>query len=410
LPKCLLTREEIALVGERCRDKESSAMNRADTHLGNWRQPPNNRWAFNHVRELVPTARVRGARIPARLPRRTADLLSLAVAAPDGRTMPLEEVVRLTFTDSLMVLKHGAVLCEWYAHADALREPHVIFSISKSVTGALAGCLVADGLLDPEAKVAAYVPEIADSAHGDATVRHVLDMTVSLDFEENYLDQTGAFARYRMATGWNPSPRPADLKSFFTELKRLGRPHGQRFAYQSPNSDLLGWILERAARQPFATLLSERIWQPLAASDAEITVDRLGAPRTAGGICMRIEDLALFSEMMRNRGTARGRPVVPGAWIDDIRTAGSRQAWLDGDLVNLLPAGRYRSQWYQTGNDHDAFCAIGIHGQWIYVDPKAAMVVVKQSSQPTPVDDGLDQLTLAAFAALGQALSASGAA
>jgi CubicO group peptidase (beta-lactamase class C family) len=235
-------------------------------------------------------------------------------------------------------------------------------------------------------------------------------MTVSLDFEENYLDQTGAFARYRMATGWNPSPRPADLKSFFTELKRLGRPHGQRFAYQSPNSDLLGWILERAARQPFATLLSERIWQPLGASDAEITVDRLGAPRTAGGICMRIEDLALFSEMMRNRGTARGRPVVPGAWIDDIRTAGSRQAWLDGDLVNLLPAGRYRSQWYQTGNDHDAFCAIGIHGQWIYVDPKAAMVVVKQSSQPTPVDDGLDQLTLAAFAALGQALSASGAA
>jgi CubicO group peptidase (beta-lactamase class C family) len=385
-------------------------MTRADTHLGNWRQPPHNRWAFNHVRELVSTARVAGARRPRRLQRRTSDLSSLIVAAPDGRTVPLHEVIRLTFTDALMVMQHGTVLYEWYAHADAMREPHVIFSISKSLTGTLAGCLVADGLLDVEAPVAAYVPEVAQSAYGDATVRHVLDMTVSLDFEENYLDATGAFARYRMATGWNPSPHPADLKSFLAELKRLSRPHGQRFAYQSPNSDLLGWILERAARQPFASLLSARIWQPLGASDAEVTVDRLGAARTAGGICMRIEDLALFAEMMRNRGIAGGRPVVPGAWIDNIRTAGNRQAWLDGDLVNLLPAGCYRSQWYQTGNDRGAFCAIGIHGQWIYVDPPAAMVAVKQSSQPTPVDDGLDQLTLAAFAALAQAVSGSSAA
>jgi CubicO group peptidase (beta-lactamase class C family) len=377
-------------------------MNRAGTHLGNWREPPHNRWAFNHVREVVPTVRVAGARRPMRLPRRTVDLATLAVAAPDGRTLPLQEVIRLTFTDALMVVRQGAVIYEWYAHADAAREPHILFSVSKSMTGALAGCLVADGLLDVEAPVRTYVPEIEASAYGDATVRHVLDMTVSLDFEENYLDQTGVFARYRMATGWNPSPGPADLKSFLSELARLSRPHGQRFAYQSPNSDLLGWILERAARQPFASLLSERIWQPLGAGDAEITVDRLGASRTAGGICATIADLALFGEMMRNRGFARARPIVPGSWIDDIRTVGSRQAWLDGEMVNLLPAGRYRSQWYQTGNDHGAFCAVGIHGQWIYVDPVAAMVVVKQSSGPTPVDDALDQLTLASFAALVQ--------
>jgi CubicO group peptidase (beta-lactamase class C family) len=377
-------------------------MNRADTHLGNWREAPNNRWAFNHVREIVPTARVAGALHPTRLPRRTVDRADLAVVAPDGRTAPLHEVIRLTFTDALMVLQHGTVIYEWYAHADAMREPHVLFSVSKSVTGTLAGCLVADGLLDVEAPVAAYVPEVEASAYGDATVRHVLDMTVSLDFEENYLDQTGAFARYRMATGWNPTSKPADLKSFLVELGRLSRPHGQRFAYRSPNSDLLGWILERAARQPLATLLSERIWQPLGAGDAEITVDRLGAPRTAGGICATIEDLALFGEMMRNRGVSGGRPIVPGSWIDDIRNGGSRQAWLDGDLVNLLPAGRYRSQWYQTGNASGAFCAVGIHGQWIYVDPLAAMVVVKQSSQPTPVDEPLDQLTLASFAALAQ--------
>src|SRR5262245_44207995 len=396
-----------------CRDwnEERSAMNRNDTQLGNWRQAPNNRWAFNHLREVVPTARIAGARTPRRLPRRTGDLSGLAVAAPDGRTMALDEVIRMTFTDALMVLRHGTVFYEWYAHGDAMREPHVIFSVSKSVTGTLAGCLVGDGLLDVEAKVPTYVPEVAaDSAYGNATVRQVLDMTVSLDFEENYLDETGVFARYRMATGWNPSPKLADLKRFLGELQPSSRPHGQRFAYQSPNSDLLGWILERAGGQPLARLLSERIWQPLGASDAEITLDGLGTARTAGGMCVKIEDLALFAEMMRNRGLGAGRPLVPGAWIDDIRTAGSRQAWLDGDLVKLLPAGRYRSQWYQTGNDHGAFCAVGIHGQWIYVDPLTAVVVVKQSSQPTPVDDGLDQLTLAALAALSVAVSGSSAA
>jgi CubicO group peptidase (beta-lactamase class C family) len=378
-------------------------MTRADTHLGNWREPPHNRWAFNHVREIVPTARVAGSRQPSRLPRRTVDLATLEVVAPGGRTLPLQEVIRLTFTDALMVVRKGSVVYEWYAHAAAAREPHILFSVSKSLTGTLAGCLVADGLLDVEAPVRTYIPEVEGSAYHDATVRHVLDMTVSLDFAENYLDRSGIFARYRMATGWNPSPEPADLRSFLIELGRQSRPHGQCFAYQSPNSDLLGWILERAARRPFADLLSERIWQPLGAGDAEITVDRLGAARTAGGICATIADLALFGELMRNRGVARGRPIVPGSWIDDIRSAGSRQAWLDGDLVNLFPAGRYRSQWYQTGNDHDAFCAVGIHGQWIYVDPVSAMVVVKQSSQPTPVDDALDQLTLASFAALGQA-------
>src|SRR5262245_44057503 len=267
-------------------------MTRADTHLGNWREPPLNRWAFNHVREIVPTVRVAGSRQPSRLPRRTVDLATLEVVAPDGRTLPLQEVIRLTSTDALMVVRQGCVVYEWYAHADAAREPHILFSVSKSMTGALAGCLVADGLLDVEAPVRTYVPEVEGSAYDDATVRHLLDMTVSLDFEENYLDRSGAFARYRVATGWNPSPDPADLKSFLVELGRLSRPHGQRFAYQSPNSDLLGWILERAARQPFADLLSERIWQPLGAGDAEITVDRLGASRTAGGICATIADLA----------------------------------------------------------------------------------------------------------------------
>jgi hypothetical protein len=108
---------------------------------------------------------------------------------------------------------------------------------------------------------------------------------------------------------------------------------------------------------------------------------------------------------MRCRGLVNGRQVVPGWWIDDILSNGDRQAWLKGEMKALVPEGRYRSKWCLTGNGHDAFFALGIHGQWIYVDPPAAVVIAKQSSQPAPVEDAMDRLHLRGFDAIARALS-----
>jgi len=164
-------------------------------------------------------------------------------------------------------------------------------------------------------------------------------------------------------------------------------------------------ILERASGIRYARLSSELLWQPMGPEfDAEIAVDRLGAPRSAGGISAALRDLARFGELMRRRGMAGNRQVLPGWWIDDIRANGDPAAWQKGEMAHLLPRGRYRSKWYSIGDDHDAFCAIGIHGQWIYVDPAAEMVIVKLSSQPLAVDDAMDKLSLAGFHALGAAL------
>jgi CubicO group peptidase (beta-lactamase class C family) len=96
---------------------------------------------------------------------------------------------------------------------------------------------------------------------------------------------------------------------------------------------------------------------------------------------------------------------VPRWWIEDILTNGDRHAWLaQPTAAKFLPAGRYRNQWYMVGNDSGAHCAIGIHGQWIYIDPAAEMVIAKLSSQPLPVDVATDHLLLAAFAAIAGAL------
>ena len=171
---------------------------------------------------------------------------------------------------------------------------------------------------------------------------------------------------------------------------------------------MLGWILERAGGKPFAHLLSELIWRKIGAeSDAHITVDRVGAARSAGGICVTLRDLARFGEMVRGFGRVGNEQIVPRRWIEDILTNGDQRAWLaQPTAARFLPAGRYRSKWYMIGNASGAYCAIGIHGQWIYIDPTAEMVIAKLSSQPQPLNEGIDHLLLAGFAAIADALRA----
>jgi len=380
--------------------------------LANWRLPPWNCYAFHHVAEVLPVSRV--AHEPARVsawsqaPRAIGDV---AFAAPDGTAWTVDRLLPNTATDGFLVLHKGRLAFEWYGNGLKPTDPHIVFSVSKSITGILAGILADRGQLDPDAPVTRYIPEAAGSVYGDCTVRHVLDMSVGIAFVENYLDTTGDFARYRAATGWNPVANPAlagDLRSFLVTLRRDENPHGAKFHYVSPNSDLLGWILERAGGAPYAKLLSDLIWSRLGAeADAHVTIDKLGAARSAGGICVVLRDLARFGEMVRNFGHAGGEQIVPRLWIEDILNNGDRRAWLaQPTAAKFLPNGRYRSQWYMIGNASGAHCAVGIHGQWIYIDPAAEMVIVKLSSQPLPLDEGIDTLLLAAFDAIASALRA----
>ncbi len=379
----------------------------ASVTLANWRLAPHNRRSFRNVDTLLPCRTIAAGQALPLAHGPDLDLREVVVKWRDS-TYTVADALAATYSDGFMVLRDGKILCEVYGNGDPASR-HILFSVSKSVTGALAGVLAASGELDPKLPVVTYVPELASSAYGDCTVQHVLDMTVDVGFVEDYLDPKGDFARYRAATGWNP-PNPEfggeTLHGFIATLPRGGGEHGASFHYVSPNSDLLGWILERAAGAPFDQLLSRLIWQPMGAEqDAFITVDHDGAPRTAGGICTSLRDLARFGELMRKGGTVGGKQIIPRSWIDDILQNGDPQAWQRGSMAALFPAGRYRSQWYVPGDAPGSFCAIGIHGQWIYADPTTSMVAVKQSSQPLPVDDDLDRLNLAIFRAVSAHLA-----
>lgn len=371
---------------------------RDEVTLANWRTYPFNKWSFQNVGELVPSApipAVNGSEIPMQ---DISGLLSETVSLGSKQETGADFLAR-SYTDALTVMKDGRIVGDWTAQNMQQGARHIIFSISKSLTAILAGIVEGEALLDPEAPVARYVPEAAGSAYGDATVRHVLDMVVSIDIDEAYTDPDSAYGRYRKATLWNPGGGAESLTSFLMTLPRLDEDHGETFRYRSPNSDLLGMVIERATGRRIPDLLGEKLWQPLGAkNEASITVDMEGAARTAGGMSVTARDLARIGEMMRQGGMANGRRVVPESWVRDTTNAGSAEAWQKGAMVHLFPQGRYRNKWYQPGDG--SFCGIGIHGQWLYVDPSAGTVIVKMSSQPEPVDDPLDIECVSFFQAL----------
>lgn len=376
--------------------------------LANWRNAPFSSWSFHNVRRLLPTDGLPGCPSGRPFALESRDLNQLAVTGEQGQPSTLTDLLNATYTSGFLVLHRGQLVYEWYDRGLQAERPHIIFSVTKSVTGALVGILAERGLLDPEGPIVEVLPEVAGSAYGDATIRHLLDMTVGCGFVEDYENPTAEYLAYRASSGWNPSPDrdQVDQRSFLAGLTPGGPPHGYAFHYVSPNSDLLGWVIERAAGTSFAALLSREIWQPMGAEgEAYITLDRLGAPRTAGGLCVTGRDLARFGELMRLRGCLNGKQILPRWWVDDIYGAGDREAWQRGNFAEFLPQGRYRSKWYQLGDREGTLFGIGIHGQWLVIDPTNETVIVKLSAHPVASNDGADKVMMAAFKTVSATLA-----
>lgn len=370
----------------------------------NWRDAPWNVWAFRHVHELIPSARIAATPGLAEPPLVDAEALTRHELEIGGERRTVASILRETWTDAITVMRGGRIVADFHAPNFALQSRHILFSASKSVAGLLAGMLYGDGLLDPEAPVAHYVPELARSAFGDARVRHVLDMRTSLAFNEDYLDPNGIYARYRRAGLLDPrrdgEPRETVLELLAALPKGEGE-HGGPFHYCSPNSDVLGLVIERASGERYADFASRRLWQALdLRQDGCVTVDIAGTARSGGGLCMGVRDLARVGELVRLGGNHQGRRLIPADWMEDTLTGGSAEAWRQGDFSDWLPNGKYRNKWYQLGNASGACFAIGIHGQWLYVDRANETVIAKFSSQPWPTNNDVKHLNLALFEAL----------
>lgn len=221
--------------------------------LANWRQAPFSAWGFRNVRRLVPTADIAASGHAIPLESSLEDISHVGFAGHDGKPTTVGRALPATNTDAFIVLRRGYIAAEWYGPGMSATTPHIVFSVSKSICGALGGILADRGLLDPDAPVIDYVPELKSSVYAGCAVRHLLDMAVGIAFTEDYDDPAGDVARYRHAVGWDPLPpgqEAIDLRSFLKVQKPDGQRHGELFHYVSTNTDVLGWVYERACKNP----------------------------------------------------------------------------------------------------------------------------------------------------------------
>ncbi|RUO30449.1 6-aminohexanoate hydrolase [Aliidiomarina soli] len=387
---------------------------------------PKLRWTVCHIRELMPTTQVsRGLAAPSSLDYAMPDAAEERTGSDVGavvNSMLRDEINNLTFTplnsetemswresldanytDGLLVMHKGQVVYEYYSGCLDESRQHAAMSMTKSLTGLLAEILVAEGTLDDTARVDTFVPELADSAFGDATVRQVMDMTTALQFSENYADPNADIWQYSRAA--SPLPKPADYtgpNGYFEYLQTVEKDgeHGEAFGYRTVNSDALGWIISRTSGDAVSTLLSERIWQHIdAEQDAYMTVDALGTPFAGGGLSAGLRDLARIGQLMLNQGQAGDRQVFPADVVASIEGGGNQEAFAKAEY-STLPGASYRSMWWVLHNENGAYAARGVHGQTIYVDPTAEMVIVRFASFPQASNSLIDPTSLPAYAAL----------
>ncbi|WP_448145670.1 serine hydrolase domain-containing protein [Pseudomonas silesiensis] len=378
---------------------------------GSYFQFPAMRWSVSNFRQLMPTINVsRGLGAPVPLQSALRNDIDAISFVPLGAkaSMTWDQSLAATYTDGIVVMHRGKVVYERYFGVLKPEGQHAAMSVTKSVVGTLGAMLIAEGLIDPSKHVADYVPELASSAFGSATVRQVLDMTTGLKYSEDYADPNAEV--WAHAKAGSPLPKPKDYtgpRSYYEFLQtvQLQGEHGRAFAYKTVNSDVLGWVIARVTGRNVAQLLSERIWSRLGAEqDAYFTVDSIGTPFAGGGLNTGLRDLARFGEMLRNDGAFNGQQIVPKAVVDDIRHGGEKQAFAKAGY-DLLKGWSYRSMWWVTDKDGGAFMARGVYGQRIYVDPNAEMVIVRYASHPVAANSANDPVTLPAFEAMAQYLS-----
>jgi CubicO group peptidase (beta-lactamase class C family) len=369
---------------------------------------PYNRWSFQNIQKLNPTADVwRGNGPVARFDEEPGDIDAVPYQRRDGTTYTFGEMPELSYTDGIAVLHQGKMIYERYLNGMQAHTRHAWASASKSMTGTLAAMLAYEGLFDLEAPATTYLLELNESGWASATVRQVMDMTTAITFAEGepdpLLGQPGmahpSMVENWMSSvtmGWRARPHgytgPETSYDLLATMRKAGR-HGERFTYLTPNTDILAWIMKRLLDMPLADIMHERIWSKLGVErDACWVVGPTTEETSGSGLLTTLRDMARFGQMMLQQGWFNEQQIVPTAVVEDIERSAKGSS-------------PYARHWWMVNKEHGAYCALGFGGQMLYIDPRAQLVVAKFSSYPTPVDGGEEFFhALAALPALAKAL------
>jgi CubicO group peptidase (beta-lactamase class C family) len=384
------------------------------TVLQRFQDPAVLRSRFVNDMETMPTRRVwRGTGRPTAHEQRRHDLDTLQVPGVHGRCLDLATFLAEAESTALVVLHRGKLVYERYLHGMRAHDTHVTASITKSVVSLLAGLLLRDGVLSRTQALAHYVPDLAGTAFGEATLDHLLHMTTAVQYEGRPFDKETEARRFFAAVGM--MPRPEDYNGPRNIMERLAtaraeQPSGRIFRYENGNTEALGKAIRRVTGTSLAQLASDLLWSRIgAAENAHFTLDPSGREIACGRFSSTARDLALLGEVLRRGGAAAGgTQVIDEALVADITKipeGPSRDVVGSGDVRGTNgPVMAYRDFWWLPLDGEGAFVARGRSGQRLYVSPRRELVVVHFGAHPIAPEVPVPRFEQV-FAALGRELN-----
>jgi CubicO group peptidase (beta-lactamase class C family) len=375
---------------------------------------PFNRWSYLHMRMIYPSAPIPAAEKPVPISK-TIDWGIDKVKVKRQKTgamMDMSRFLKETYTDAFLVIRGDEIVYEKFFNGMYADQPHQLMSVTKSFGGLLGLMAVEAGKLKQSDLVTKYVPELKSaSAFADATFGQVLDMTNSMDFTEDYADPRSGIRTYGAVLGWT-KPVPGikyedNLYDYLVTLKKDKKhEHGEIFHYQTPKTDVVNWVTNRVNGQSFQDAMYGKLWSKVGTEgETYVLLDKNATLVAGGGLNASPYNLARFAIMMINDGRFNGRQVVQPAVIEKLAQGGDIKAFDNGPdsdgVVHAKGEWSYRAQWWvKHTKGMRAFMAIGIHGQWIYLDVNHRIAIIKEYSQPLSKDTDLNATDLNAFYAI----------
>ena len=357
---------------------------------------------FRNIHRLFPTRVILPADVPRALPRAARSIDALSFSDRDS-TYDLNRYLELNKVSGLLVLDDGHIVLEQYRLGNGPRTRWMSMSIAKSISSTLVGVAVQDGLIRSlDDAVTRYVPSLLGSAYEGVTLRDVLMMSSGVRWNERYTDSTSDRRRLLEA---QISQVPGSALAVMRSLPRAAAP-GTVNNYSTGETQVLAEVLRSAVGRPLAAYLSERIWRS-AGMEAEALwwLDSPDGTEIGGsGISATLRDYARFGQFVLEDGVVNGVATMPPGWVKE---AGAPTRLRDGSALD------YGYMWWTpesaAAQRDAAFTAQGIHGQYVYVNPAARVVIVVWSARPHPtsgavVDD--EAFFDAVVAALRQDISA----
>jgi len=278
-------------------------------------------------------------------------------------------------TTALVVVKDGTVVFEDYYKDTDKDDLRISWSMSKSFVSALTGLAVKNGDIESiDDPVTKYAPSLKGSAYDGVPLRDVLNMASGLDFDEDYLDPSSDINQMGTVLALGGS-----LDDFAADQNAIARPSGTAWHYCSIDTHVVSMVLRAATGTTLQQYFIDNLWSKIGASaDAKYSTDGDGNAFALGGLNMRTKDYALFGELIRNKGKRDDVEIIPADWIEESTSVSAPPA------ENVDPAAqdvfRYGYQWWIPPHADGEFFAVGVYGQYIYINPKAGIVIAKNAA------------------------------